>query len=171
MAETAPNPYPTAVYNIDVVYIADKISRYVFEVIKSVSANLAATNEFDMARMLRYLEDIDAAVAYILAQPQLDMPESHPVLHPIEPLPEVPDMESDELDHVVRLLRAGYVEAVNSQSARMPAGLQPFDARRVSALVAKTRQWLVEYVQKRQPMDLPESSPQEPMTGSGRAGV
>jgi hypothetical protein len=171
MAEASPSPYPAAVYNIDIVYIADKIARYTYEVIKSVSANLAATNEFDMARMLRYLDDVDAAVTYILKQPQLDMPESHPVLHPIEALPEVPDMESDELDHVVRLLRAGYIEAVNSQSARMPAGLQPFDARRVSALVAKTRQWLTEYVKERQPMDLPESSPQEPMTGAGRPGV
>jgi hypothetical protein len=124
-----------------------------------------------MARMLRYCDDIDAAVAYVLAQPQLDMPESHPILHDIEPFPELPNMESDELDHVARLLRAGRTELVNSQSARMGAGLLPFDARRVSALIEKTRQWLTTYVQARSPMDLPETSPQQPMTGSGTGGV
>jgi len=163
--------FPPGVYNLDVTYLADKLARYAYEVMKSVSANLAFTNEFDMARMLKYLDDVDAAVKYVLAQPQLDMPESHPMLHPIEPFPTVPNMESDELDHAARLLRAGYVELANSQSARMPAGLLAFDAARISALVQKNRNWLTDYVQKRQPMDLPESSPQQPMTGDGRPGV
>lgn len=170
MAE-ADSKFPAGVFNVDVTYLCDKIARYSIEVMKSVSSNLAFTNEFDMARMLKYLDDVDAAVTYVQAQPQLDMPESHPMMHPIEPFPTVVDMESDELDHVVRLLRAGYIELANSQSARMPAGLLPFDGGRVSALVQKNRNWLTQYVQKRQPMDLPESSPQEPMTGDGRPGV
>lgn len=171
MAEVVETKFPPGVYNVDVTYLCDKVARYSIEVMKSVSANLAFTNQFDMARMLGYLGDIDKAVEYVQAQPQLDMPESHPMLHPIEPFPTVVDMESDELDHVVRLLRAGYIELANSQSARMPAGLLPFDAARVTALVAKNRNWLTTYVAERQPMDLPESSPQEPMTGDGRPGV
>jgi hypothetical protein len=147
---------------LDVTYLADKIARYAFEVQHAVSSNLAATNEFDMARMQGYLNDIDSAVAYVVAQPQLDMPESHPLMR---------DMESDELDHVVRLLRAAYVELANSQSSRMGGGLLPFDARRITALVAKCRQWLTDYVSARQPMDLPESSPQEAMSPQGRLGV
>lgn len=170
MAEAA-SKFPPGVYNLDVTYLCDKIARYTIEVQKSVSANLAFTNTFDMARMLNYLDDIDTAIAYVQGQPQPDMPESHPMLHAIEPFPEIVDMESDELDHVVRLLRAGYIEIANSQSARMAAGLLTFDAGRVSALVAKNRDWLTTYVQKRQPMDLPESSPQEPMTGDGKPGV
>jgi hypothetical protein len=47
----------------------------------------------------------------------------------------------------------------------------PFDARRVTALVAKTRQWLNDYVAERSPMDLPETSPQQVMSPSGKAGV
>ena len=73
------------------------------------------------------------------------------------------------------VLLAAAVEAgvcyVNSQSARLGAGLMPFDARRVSALVAKTRQWLTDYVSKRSPMDLPETSPQQAMSPAGKAGV
>jgi len=165
------NLFPYGVYNLDVTYLADKLARYAAEVQMSVSSNVAFVNEFDMARLHGYLTDIDSAMAYILAQPQLDLPESHPMLNPIQPFPDMRDMESDEWDHVVRLLRSGYIELVNSQSARLGAGLMPFDARRVSALVAKTRQWLTEYVSKRSPMDLPETSPQQPMSPAGRAGV
>lgn len=162
---------PSSIYNLDVTYLADKLARYTGEVQMSVSSNVAFVNEFDMGRLQQYLIDIDRAVAYVLDQPQLDMPESHPMLHAIQPFPVMRDMESDEWDHVVRLLRAGYIEIVNSQSARLGAGLMPFDARRITALIAKTRQWLNDYVAERAPMDLPETSPQAAMSPAGSAGV
>lgn len=158
-------------YNLDVVYINDKLCRYAYEVIKSVSSGVANVNTFDMARMQNYLDDLDAAVDYVLAQPQLDMPETHPRERALQQFPEVPDMENDELDHVVRLLEAARFELIDGQSARMPAGMLPFDAARIKALVAKNRQWLTTFVTARSPMDLPESSPQEGTTGPGRTGV
>lgn len=163
--------FPASIYNLDVTYLADKLARYTGEVQMSVSSNVAFVNEFDMARLQNYLTDIDSAVAYVLNQPQLDMPESHPMLHTVQPFPPMRDLESDEWDHVVRLLRAGYIELVNGQSARLGAGLMPFDARRITALIAKTRQWLDDYVSKRSPMDLPETSPQQAMSPAGKAGV
>lgn len=162
---------PSGVYNLDVTYVNDKLCRYAYEVMKSVSSGLAATNSFDQARLDKYFNDVDAAVAYVTKQPQLDLPESHPTLHAIEAYPEIPNMESDEMDHVARLLKSARTELVNSQSARMGAGFLPFDAGRVTSLVAKARQFLQEYIAKQQPMDLPESSPQQPMTGAGRGGV
>lgn len=158
-------------YNLDVVYVNDKLCRYAGEVIKSVSSSVAHVNDFDMARSLKYLTDLDSAVAYVLALPQLDMPESHPTAHKLQPMPSVPEMENDELDHVVRLLNAARLELINSQSSRMAAGFLPFDANRVTSLIAKNRQWLTTYVAERSPMDLPETSPQELMTGTGKGGV
>jgi len=163
--------FPPGVYNLDVTYLADKIARYAGEVQMSVSSNVAFVNQFDMERLQNYLTDIDAAIAYIVNQPQLDLPESHPMMNAIQPFPAMRDMESDEWDHVVRLLRSGYIELVNGQSARLGAGLMPFDARRVTSLVAKTRQWLDDYVAKRSPMDLPETSPQQAMSPVGKSGV
>ena len=163
--------FPAGVYNLDVTYLADKIARYAGEVQMSVSSNVAFVNEFDMGRLQAYLDDIDAAIAYVTAQPQLDLPESHPMMNAIQPFPAMRDMESDEWDHVIRLMRSGYIELVNSQSSRLGAGLMPFDARRVSSLVAKTRAWLNDYVSKRSPMDLPETSPQQVMSPPGKLGV
>ena len=169
MAESS--VFPAGVYNLDVTYLADKIARYAGEVQMSVSSNVAFVNEFDMGRLQAYLDDIDAAIAYVTAQPQLDLPESHPMMNAIQPFPAMRDMESDEWDHVIRLMRSGYIELVNSQSSRLGAGLMPFDARRVSSLVAKTRAWLNDYVSKRSPMDLPETSPQQSMSPAGKLGV
>ena len=169
MAESS--VFPAGVYNLDVTYLADKIARYAGEVQMSVSSNVAFVNEFDMGRLQNYLDDIDAAIAYVTAQPQLDLPESHPMMNAIQPFPAMRDMESDEWDHVIRLMRSGYIELVNSQSSRLGAGLMPFDARRVSSLVAKTRAWLNDYVSKRSPMDLPETSPQQVMSPPGKLGV
>lgn len=166
MAETA-----EVVLNLDVVYVNDKLSRYATEAIKCVSSSLAAVNEFDQARLNQYFDSVDAAIAYITAQPQLDMPESHPIPHPIEPFPFVPNMESDEMDHLVRLLKAARTELINSQSARMGAGLLPFDSARVKALVGKARNFLGQYVAKQTPQDLPESSPSQPVTGPGKGGI
>lgn len=165
------NVFPAGVYNLDVTYLADKIARYAGEVQFSVSSNVAYVNMFDMERLQNYLTDIDFAITYITLQPQLDLPESHPMMNPIQAFPEMRNMESDEFDHVVRLLRAGYIELVNSQSSRLGAGLMPFDARRVSALIAKTRAWLNDYVAKRSPMDLPETSPLQLMSPPGMSGV
>jgi hypothetical protein len=165
------NLFPPSIYNLDCTYLADKIARYAEEVQKSVSSSVAFVNEFDMARLMNYLTDLDAAVAYIIAQPQIDLPESHPMMQPIQAFPAMTNMESDEWDHVVRLLRAGYIELVNSQSARLGAGLMPFDAKRITALVAKCRAWLTDYVAARMPMDLPETSPQQLMPAQGRLGV
>ena len=168
---TAAHNDPTTSYNLDVVYLNDKMCRYGGEVILAVSANLAHMNSFDMARTMKYLDDIDSAIAYVLAQPQLDMPETHPRERALQPMPVVPNMENDELDHTVRLLEAARLEIINSQSGRMAAGLLPFDAARVTALVAKNRAWLTAFVSARSPMDLPETSPQQLITGPGVGGV
>ena len=108
MADNNGSLFPASVYNLDVTYMADKLARYAGEVQMSVSSNVAFVNEFDMARLHAYLDDIDAAIDYVTKQPQLDLPESHPMAHPIQPFPALRDMESDEWDHVVRLLRSGY---------------------------------------------------------------
>lgn len=168
---TAPTYYPPTVKNRDIVYLCDKTARYGYEVLHSASSDMSFTNEFDTARMLAYFGDIDAAIEYFRALPQLDLPESHPMDHPIEAFPDIRNMESDELDHIMRLLQAIYIEAANCQSARAGAGLIAFDANRLTAIVAKARNWITTYMAARQPMDLPESSPQQLASPPGRHGV
>lgn len=173
---TAATPHPQGMFpaeirNLDLVYLADKVARYAFEVLYSASSDMAFTSAFDIERMAAYLGDMKAAIAHFNEAPLMDRVESHPMSHPIKPFPEIRDMESDELDHVVRMLQATYVEIINSQSARIGNGLAPFDTRRLLALVTKVEKWLTDYVKTRQPMDLPESTPMQAPVLAGNLGV
>lgn len=171
MADTAPSPFPSFVYNFDICYVADKIARFTEEVMLCVSSNSAQVGKYDMARLKAYLASVDKWVGFVTGQPELDLPKSHPMGHAIKPFPASRDLENDELDHMVRLLRSAYIETVNSASARDGAGLKPADSERITAIVSKARQWLDDYVSTQTPMDLPESSPQEPMSPAGKLGV
>ena len=98
-------------------------------------------------------------------------PETSPQQWTLEAFPVFQAVESDEIDHVQRLLFAARNELVNSQSARLPSGLMPFDLTRFSAIVDKLEKFVVDYVEKASPLDLPESSPSKPVSGAGATGI
>jgi len=84
---------------------------------------------------------------------------------------EIMAVENESIRDVLYLLQLMMVEACNSQSSRMGAGLLPFDNNRVRALNEKARRLLIDYVAQVQPLDLPESSPSRALSGSGKSGV
>lgn len=171
MSETPAYTPPTFVYNVDICYLSDKIARFADEFQLSASSNVAFMNQFDVARATMYLDVVDGALAYVSSQPQLDLPESSPMKHALDPFPEMLPLENDEVEHLFRLTRNAWIELVGSQSSRMPAGILPFDANRITTIVNKMRQWLTEYVAKLGTIDLPETAPREAMTPPGAGGV
>jgi hypothetical protein len=160
------------VYNHDVKGLCERLNRFREEVYKSVSSGLAGMNQFDVARLTSYINAIRTYQAWVLAQPQLDLPETHPREYLVEPAIAMNDsVESEDANMILTLLGLASDELANCQSARMPSGLISFDSDRLKAVVDKTEAFLVSYVQVATPLDLPESSPQEPMTGPGKLGV
>ena len=159
------------VRNDDVAYINDKLCRFAGEVYKSQAADVSGFNPFDQQRLNQYLDSVDAATSYVVAQPQLDLPESSPQDVPTADFPQVTDTENDEVDQVLRMLKRSHVELVNSQSARNAAGLIGFDESRLRALVQKCRNFLNDYIASQTPQDLPETSPQSATAGAGRTGI
>jgi len=160
-------------YNHDISGIARRIHRFGFELYKSVSSAGAFTNEFDQKRMGEYLDATDVYLNHVVAQPQLDLPESHPrkIEVDLQPDDEILAIENESLADAIYYLKLANVELLNSQSSRMGAGLLPFDERRARALVEKARRLLVDYIAVVQPLDLPESSPTREMSGQGKLGV
>jgi hypothetical protein len=98
----------------------------------------------------------------------LDLPETHPRPFTLEAFPDVPEIENDALAQCVRILEALRTEMLNSQSSRMSSRLQPFDDNRFTMLVDRLESFLNDYIDVAQPLDLPESSPQEDMTAPGK---
>jgi hypothetical protein len=159
--------------NHDIAGICRRLHRFTYEFYKCVSSAGAFTNEFDQARWGAYLDAADVYISHCVAQPQLDLPESHPRMIDVELLPDeqIMSVENESIVDAMYRLKLAVVELMDSQSSRMGAGLLSFDERRARALIEKCRRLLNDYVSVVQPLDLPESSPAHEMSGHGQRGI
>ena len=161
----------TTTLNHDIAGIHARLNRAIFETHKSVSSGVVDYREADVDRIISYLNGVDAFHNWIIDQPQLDLPESHPKEYILDENPKVGLVENDAANDIVRLLEVAREEIVNSQSARLPAGLIEFDSGRLFAVIEKTRKLVTDYIQNVQPLDLPESTFKRDQSGPGRKGI
>ncbi len=150
------------VFNDDIAGIYHRINKYIVECQLSASANVAAVNEFDMVRMDAYLKVITSYIDWVVAQPALDLPETHPQLVTLKPKPEILDIENLMIQDCIRLWERARDECTASQSARNPTGMISFDEKRLRAVIEKTEKYMTDHIAKVSPIDLPESSPTSP---------
>ncbi len=150
------------VFNDDIAGIYARINKYIVECQLSASANVAAVNEFDFTRMDDYLKAMTSYINWIVDEPALDLPETHPQLVVLKPKPEILDIENLFVQDCVRMWERARDEVTASQSARNATGLIKFDAARLRAVILKQEKYMTEHIAKVSPLDLPESSPSSP---------
>jgi len=164
--------FPKNVFNHDVIHLYDYLSRFYIELSKSQSAPVSGMISADQARLEKYIASINAMIKFVQSTPELDMPETHPRPYTLEPFPLEVNVENESINYLLRLVRASAVELTNSQSARFASRLQPFDEKRCTSLIQKCSDYLNTIIRKDVvPIDLPESSPEEALTGDGITGV
>jgi len=156
---------------MDIVGIVKRIDRFTKELHKSQSAGLAETNQFDIGRLNQYLSALRAYRAWVVSQPQLDLPESSPCKYDLDPQPAYEPIDNEAVADIVRMLVRARMEIISSQSARRSVGLVSFDDQRLMAVVERVQAFLNNYILQVQPIDLPESSPIYDMGGPGSTGV
>ena len=161
----------TFVYNHDVAGVHRRINRFIEELMKSASSAGSQVTSHDQTRLDSYLNAIVTYLDWVVAQPLLDLPETHPRQWDLDTDPSVQDVENESIRDVIAMMELARDETVNGQSARMASGLIPFDENRIRAVVAKAGMFLTDYIQVTTPLDLPESSPMRSMTQPGRTGV
>ena len=159
------------VYNHDVAGLQARFNRFIIELTLCASNSSSQVNSYDQARLATYIGAIRTYMAWVIAQPQLDLPETHPYQYELEPDPDTPDIENESLRDIVRMLVLAREEMVNGQSARMASGLIKFDQNRMTAVIDKVEAFLKNYIALVTPLDLPESSPMDPMAPAGKTGV
>ena len=160
----------TTTYNIDVHSIVRRYNRMLVEVIKSQSANVSMTMPFDVTRVNSYIKAMRAYQKFVTGQPLLDCPETGPTEMVLPTNPTVPVIENESAADLCNLIEIARDELANSQSARLPTNLITFDATRQTAYLDKMDA-LVAYIGNAEPLDLPESSPMDAVSGPGRQGV
>lgn len=158
-------------YNHDICSITKRLNRFQSELALSVSSSVPEMNEFDFGRAKSYLDSLVTYHDWVMDQPQLDLPESHPKIIDIPEAPVFPEIENESIEDIVRLIGIAREELVNSASSRKPAGLIKFDSARFTSVISKIEKLMDDFIAKATPLDLPESSPKAVMVASGKKGV
>lgn len=158
------------VCNINIDSIIRRVNRAIVEVIKSQSSGLSYTLSHDKNRWRKQLDALQHYIDWSASEPVMDCPETGPTAIVVDANPVVPRIENESAYDLVAILEILRDEIGNSQSARLPSGLQPFDVQRATVYIVQAHK-LLDYVDAQEPLDLPESSPMHEMTGPGRTGV
>ncbi len=161
---------PATVLNHDILFLAQMLNRFIVEIVHSQSNGVSGMTAHDQDRMASYLEALRAKKVWIVSQPLLDLPETHPRRFPLPASPVVDSVDSESINAFVRLMEALRTEMIHSQSARLASTLLSMDEERFDSIVAKMQSFLDEYVAIVVPLDLPESSPAEALSGPGASG-
>lgn len=157
-------------HNSDVFGVVHRLVRMVKEMLKSQSSGVNQIITFDVARLRSYVAELKSFQATVRGIPLLDCPESHPGTWTLPVKPEIPVIENVNIMDILNVLDIAYQEMANCQSSRLATNLIPADSDRLTSYLDRVLV-LLTHASQQTPLDLPESSPSEPMTGSGSIGV
>ena len=152
-------------YNADIQSMSDKINRFIIEAGLSESANVHIMSPFDLTRFNAYLESIRQLQSWVNATPMLDLPNTYPRKWCMKSVEQVPQMESDGIRMLIRLLETMRDELIRGQSSRVASGFNEFDNTRLTAIIDKTQALLD--AGPNAAMDYPNSSPLTTIVGAG----
>jgi hypothetical protein len=170
MVQSVAERAASSTYNIDVHSVVRRYNRMIVEAMKSQSSGISYALPFDVTRMKAYIASMQNFLTFVVSQPLLDCPETGPTDMPLPTNPTIVPIENESAMDVIHLIEIARDELANSQSSRMPTNLVKFDFDRQQAYLAKILA-LMAYVEKSEPLDLPESSPMSAMSGPGARGV
>lgn len=159
--------------NHDIAGLVERVDEVIFELLKSQSSNLTDMKTFDRTRIGQYNQMLNRYASWIVAAPDVDVPETHPRAYPIKYISEGQsiEVENKAIRDLVRLYQAVIIELCNSQSARAANSLTTHDKRRFDLLMQKVENFLADYVDETQPIDMPESAPSSESVTAGLKGA
>ena len=164
---------PAQTRNHDVVGLCNRIKQFAYEFHKSQSHGVLDVRAADRARFGQMVGALKAYKAWIVSQPELDMPETAPRMMSIEAWTEADfsPVENNAINDLLNLLYVLWNEMLRGQSSALGNSLYAFDANRFDLVIAKIESFLSDYIDVIQPLDLPESTPAKASAGPGRTGV
>jgi hypothetical protein len=147
----------TTVQNINTAQIADRLAAYIAENAGCQSKDLPNLSAADLARVVSYVDAIEAHVDYAENAPVLDMPHLDPKIIDLNPLPDEAEFENPFVTHLDRLFRAFHIEVVNGNSSRQVSGIDSNDLARWRTYIANIRGYISGPIASINPGDLPET--------------
>lgn len=165
------NELPTAISNMDLVYVGELLVDFHYQLAKASAADQADgfPVEADMNRLEDRIGDLAAKWDFLAQQPFLDAPETHGrALYTIPLFEEVAEPSNRDVKRLMHFIEMVHREIVLCQSARMASGIGEHDATRGLSYIANLTGLVENYIKIRTPNDFPEVSPKEEQVGPGR---
>lgn len=148
----------TQVSNMDIAGLCDRATIYARELVASQSAfNGGLFLENDRIRLAAYLDRLENFAIAANAAP-LDLPKIHNVgfalLKAFPTDDQIEGVENQDVNDIVRRLKALWIDMSESQSADLASGINRFDLARFKAIVESCRALLG---MSGESLDLPEN--------------
>lgn len=148
------------IHNHDILGIVSRINRFVSELVKCASATQGSgMSEADIKRLKAYHAALGGYAEWVVGQPQLDLPETHPRVYSVPEDPDAGGVENETVADVIQLLIVLRDEMLLSQSSKVACGLTTHDEVRFDGVMEKVDKFITDYIEPHTPLDLPESSP------------
>ena len=156
--------------NQDIAGLCRRILLFWAEMRTANSANGHDMLEADKVRLSSYMDAIERYLNWVADVPQLDLPETggKRKYNPGDtPGVDEQEIENEDMRDVLNQFAICHDELVNCQSARQPTGVSTHDEKRLRSYILKGRNFLANYINETEPLDLPESTPGFPEAGTG----
>jgi hypothetical protein len=149
----------------DVYFLLKRFRLLQRSIINAVSNNTNSISEPDMKRITDYIKAIKDLKAWIMGQPLLDLPKTSPIVYKLSEPVVVPEMENLDAMILLELMRTADLEMRNSVSSRQTTGIVSHDSVRFDSIILKAEKFLVDFIAKNSPLDIPDSSYSSPVQG------
>lgn len=162
---------PTHTFNIDIVAVCNRMNRIITELQMFASGNTSEVYPADLTRIKSYFSGLRTYHDTIQALERMDFVETNTQLEELRALPPSVQVENENLNDLVRLMRRGHSELTNSQSARDSSKLNKYDSARFLAMLDRAEKFAANYIEKVTPLDFPNSSPRAGSILEGQTGI
>ena len=157
--------------NYELSSFCRRVRRYTEEIHGCSSADGPLLYDGDKDNFISFMDALDDYIDWIKKQPELIYPETKDATYEVPDLPTQALVENEVVNDLQHAFRQMFLEAGNSQSAKMPTGLLDHDSDRMGDYMEKCRSLINDYAAGATPQDLPQSSPLRPRTAAGRRGT
>lgn len=146
----------TAIKNHDIMGLVRRINDYIYELAVSQSQNSPVIHPDDLRRLKEYLESSAFYKAWVITQPRIDLPATHPAEIPVPNGPTERPERNNCLIDVIVMFEKMRDELLQCVSAQWAAGLAEDDALRFDKIHGKLTNYVVDFIEQTQPVDQPE---------------
>ena len=150
---------PASVNNQDIAMLQPWINRTINELLGCQSSQVTAWKKADIDRLKSFVGKLVDLHKWVMGQPELDNPESHPTAFTLRENPAVPNVQNEGINALVRMLETMRAELTKSQSARLSCKLLKADSARLEATLDKIGKYIEDTITPGQEVDMPESTP------------